>query len=230
LFSSRDLVSFLITSFLYLAGGAALFYASNATEVSDKVSVVKTIELSLNAYQPPEPNVVEKPEPEPVQEEVVEETPLPEPKPELEKVQPLPVEPKQEPKPEPKKEEPKKKPKKIQKKQVKKSVVPCAKKSIKKQHFSAKKRDIFLAKVRSLINKNKVYPRIAKRRGMQGSVRVSFTILPNGNVGNISVSGPRVFHKSTKKAVQKAFPVSVRSIPLSLPKKVSFTMHYRLKS
>jgi protein TonB len=64
---------------------------------------------------------------------------------------------------------------------------------------------------------------------MQGSVRVSFTILSNGNVGHISVNGPRVFHKSTKKAVQKAFPISVKNIPISLPKAVSFTMHYRLK-
>ena len=199
-------------------GGAALFYASNATEVSDKVSAVKKIELSLNAYQPPEPIVEEKPEP--VQEETVEEKPLPEP----EKLKPLPVEPI-----EPVKEEPKKEDKKPQKKKVKKTVAPCAKQSIKKQHFSAKERDIFLAKVRSRIDKNKIYPKIAMRRGMQGSVQVSFTILPNGNVANISVNGPRVFHESTKKAVQKAFPISVKNIPISLPKTVSFTMHYRLK-
>jgi len=225
LFSSRDLVSFLMTSFLYLMGGAALFYASNTTEVSDQVSAVKKIELSLNAYQPPEPIVEEKPEP--VQEEIIEKKPLPEP----EKLKPLPVEPKKpvEQKPEPKKEEPTKEDKKPQKKKVKKSVAPCAQQSIKKQHFSATERDIFLAKVRSRIDKNKIYPKIAMRRGMQGSVQVSFTILPNGNVANISVSGPRVFHESTKKAVQKAFPISVKNIPISLPKTVSFTMHYRLK-
>lgn len=216
LFSSRDVVSFLATSVLYAVGGAVLFYAADTKEVSDKVSAIKTIELSLHAYQPPEPVVEEKPEPEPIQEKIVEKTPSPEPKPKLET------------KPEPKKEI-KKKPKKVKKRKVKKTFVPCAKKSIKKQHFSAKKRDIFLAKIRSSINKNKIYPRIAKRRGMQGSVRVSFTILSNGNVGNISINGPRVFHKSTKKAVRKAFPVSVRNIPIALPKTVSFTMHYRLK-
>jgi len=63
---------------------------------------------------------------------------------------------------------------------------------------------------------------------MQGSVMVSFTILPNGKVSNISVSGPNAFHSSAKDAVKKSFPVSVKNVPIALPQRVSFTMHYRL--
>lgn len=235
MFSSRGIISFVTTSFLYLLAGAALFYANSITKVSDKVSEIKTIELSLQAYQPPAPVVEEtpEPEPEPVEEEVQEIEPEPEPP----KPEPLPIEPVV-PKPEPKKPEVKKKDikkeikkkvKKPKKKKVKKAYTPSARQSTRKQHHSAKERDLFLAKIRSRINKHKRYPRIAKRRGMQGSVEVRFTIMPSGKVSNISLSGSRVFYKSAQKAVEKAFPVSVENAPVTLPKTVSVILNYRLK-
>ena len=95
---SRHLVSFLATSFLYVLFGAALFYNAGNVKVSEKISDIKTIELSLHAYQPPEPVPEEKPIPEPIEEPVQEELPPPLPKPELQKPQPLPVQPKPEPK------------------------------------------------------------------------------------------------------------------------------------
>ncbi|UFH59023.1 energy transducer TonB [Sulfurovum mangrovi] len=239
----RFLFSFLVTSISYIVVGFSLFYFSQTTNISDTKSSLNTIELTVQAFQP---QVIEK-EPEPIKEETpepeekVEETPLPEPEPEVE--QPKPVEiPK--PKPLPKKEESKKpeppkekaKVKKEKpKKHVKKSTKKCspaekrsALKSSKKQRSSANEKNLFLAKVRDRINRNKSYPRVAKRRGMQGSVEVNFTILPNGHVSAIAVSGSRVFHTSAKKAVEKAFPVSVKNIPMKLPEKVSITLHYRL--
>lgn len=239
---SRDLISFFVTSLLYFVGVVLFFYTASSVKVSDKVSELQTIELSLQSYQPPEPVVEEKLEPIKEPEPPVEE-PKPEPKPEPPKPEPLPVEPLL-PKPEPKKIEPKKEqPKKIEekkpeikkevkkpkKKKVKKTTASSAKRSTRKQQASAKQKDLFLSKVRSRINKNKTYPKIAKRRGMQGSVRVSFTILRNGDVGKISVSGPKAFHKSAKNAVKRSFPISVQNVPISLPKNVSFTMNYRLR-
>ena len=73
------------------------------------------------------------------------------------------------------------------------------------------------------IDRNKFYPRIAKKRGMQGSVKVKFTILANGNVGHISVSGPKVFHNSARNAVKKAFPIDAKKSPISLPTSVNVT-------
>ena len=244
----RFLLSFLVTSFSYLVVGVSLFYFSQTSMISDKKSPLKTIELSIQAFQP---QVVEK-KPEPIKEEtpppvenepepVKEETPPP-PEPIVEK--PKPVEPpKPKPlvkkeetkKPEAKKEKPKvkkKKPEKVVKK-TKKRQPPVEKrsalKSSKKQRSTAKEKNLFLAKVRDRINRNKSYPRIAKRRGMQGSVKVNFTILPNGHVSAITVSGPRAFHRSAKKAVEKAFPVSVKHIPMRLPEEVSITLHYKLR-
>lgn len=207
--------------------GYLLFYLSETTSVSEQKSPVKTIAMSVYAFQPEV--VEEKPEPP------KEETP-PEPEPEPE---PLPVE---SPKPAPlvKKEEIKKpevkkvkkeKPKKVAKKppeKIQPTEKMSARKSTQKQQSTAAEKNLFLAKVRDRINQHKSYPRMAKRRGMEGSVKVDFTILANGNVSGISVSGPKAFHASAKEAVEKAFPVSVKNIPITLPQKVSITLHYTL--
>ncbi|MDM5271453.1 energy transducer TonB [Sulfurovum sp. zt1-1] len=225
----RFLLSFLVTSLIYLTAGFTLLYFSQTVNVSDKKSFVKTIELSLQAYQP---EIVEQ-RSEPIKEETpppVEKTPPPEPI--IEKPKPL-----EQPKPEPivQKQEikkPKEKKEKL-KNVVKKTKKPptqkiSALKSSKKQQSTAEEKNLFLAKVRDRINRNKHYPNIAKRRGMQGSVRISFTILSNGQVSGITVNGPKVFHTSAKEAVQKAFPIAVKNIPISLPEQVSVTLHYKL--
>ena len=64
---------------------------------------------------------------------------------------------------------------------------------------------------------------------MQGTVKIRFTILANGNVGHISVSGPKVFHNSARNAVKKAFPIGTRNVPLSLPASVNLLLRYQLK-
>ncbi|MFT7879921.1 MAG: energy transducer TonB [Sulfurimonas sp.] len=244
----RFLFSFLVTSFSYLVVGVSLLYFSQTTTISDKKSPLKTIELSIQAFQPqvieekPEPIKEETPTPvEKKPEPVKEEIPPPEPK--VEQPKPVVKMPKPKPhvqkekskKPELKKEKPKvkkKQPKKVVKKSKKRrppTQKRSALKSTKKQHSTAKQKNLFLAKVRDRINRNKSYPRIAKRRGMQGSVKVNFTILPNGHVSAITVKGSKAFHRSAKKAVKKAFPVSVKSIPMRLPEKVSITLHYKLR-
>jgi len=118
--------------------------------------------------------------------------------------------------------------KKSTKKKVTKRKTTTKKASSKKKASPAKK-NAFLSRIRSKINKNKTYPRIAQRRGMQGSVKVKFTILSNGKVGNISVSGSKVFHKSAKSAVKNAFPISARNAPVSLPMTVNFTLRYQIR-
>lgn len=220
---------------MYATGAVALFYTSSL-QISEKKSEVKTIELSLQAYQPPtqEPQPVEEKQPEPLKEETPpkeEEKPLPEP--EIVKPEPLPIEP---PKPEVKKPElskpevKKEKPKPAVKKCKKAKSLPqqSARQSTREQQSSADEKNLFLSMIRNRIDRNKTYPRIAKRRGMQGSVNVSFTILPDGKVGNIRISGPNAFHNSAQEAVLKSFPVSVKNAPISLPQSVSFTMHYRV--
>jgi protein TonB len=99
----------------------------------------------------------------------------------------------------------------------------------KQQHFSTAKKNAFLAMVRRRIDSHKHYPRIAKKRGMQGSVNVRFTILPNGSVTVISATGSKLFVRSAKEAVKAAFPLSSKHIPMPLPATVNLTLRYRLR-
>lgn len=229
----RYKVSFLLTTLLYVSLVAGYLVVQNQHFSVEEKPQDKTIHLSLSEFipevilpveQPPEPEeeVVEEPV---IEEPVIEE----EPEPVIEEIVPEPV---VVPKPVIK-------PKPIVKKVKKKKIVKKKRKKVKKKRTQRKassrkkvnpaKKSQFFAKVRGKINRAKSYPRIAQKRGMQGSVKVRFTILASGNVSNISVSGPKVFHNSAKNAVKKAFPLSTKNVPISLPQSVNFTLRYQLR-
>jgi protein TonB len=250
----RYKVSFSLTTFLYVALFSLYFYLLNQHITISEVPRDTTIELALSQFVPeappsqadapvqPEQLVEEEPEPEPEKEEKAEEAEEPE-EPVAEEVE----EPKPEPEPEPiikekpviepmVKKEVQKPKKKVQKKKPHKKKVARKRKPRKKHQvsgggsprYSAGQRNRFLARIRARIDRAKSYPRIAQRRGMQGVIRVRFTILANGRVGNISLSGPKVFHASARKAVKSAFPVNVKKAPLHLPTTVNLSLRYTL--
>jgi len=196
----------------------------------------QVINLSLSQFIPEviEQPVIEEeiePEPEPEEEPIVEEIIEPEPKePIVEEVIPEPVvKPIPELKPVVKKVKKKPKPKKIVKKKKKRKVKKSRSRRATSSKVNPKKKSQFLAKIRAKINRAKSYPRIAQKRGMQGTVKVRFTILKSGRVGSISVSGPKVFHSSAKRAVKKAFPINTKNAPLSLPTSVNLKLRYQLR-
>jgi len=239
----RHFISFFTTILIYI-GIAILFlsmqYLYVGTEKKHEEKIIK-ISLSIEeAFEKPEelkelePLITETIEPEPPKETVEPKVEKIEPEPIIEKVIPKPI--------------PVVKKKKIVKKKIKKKKYIKKKRRVKKKikkrttHKSKRvwkkaskaqanpaKKNAFLAKVRSKISQAKSYPRIAQRRGMQGSVKVRFTILANGHVSNIQVSGKKVFLKSAREAVKKAFPLSVKNCPLSLPSTVNFTLRYQLR-
>ena len=184
-----------------------------------------------------EPVIEEKPviEEEPIVKPEVIEEPTPEKKPEIkEEVLPEPIVRKVTPKPV--KKEVKKKPvikNKPKKKTVKKKTAQKKqvrqKASARKMQSSPAQKNKFLADIRAKINKHKSYPRIAKKRRMQGTVDVKFTILSNGKVGNISVNGPKVFHQSARNAVKSAFPIDVKNAPITLPKSINIKLRYQIR-
>ncbi len=87
----------------------------------------------------------------------------------------------------------------------------------------------FLYALKKRINRNKRYPRIARRRGITGAVRVSFTILPSGTVGSISVKGSKAFYRSAKYAVRGAFPVNPAKASHPLPWRITVALRYQLR-
>jgi len=63
---------------------------------------------------------------------------------------------------------------------------------------------------------------------MQGKVIAQFTILSNGSVADIKLSGSKIFHASARQAIQKAFPVNAAGKPFSFPIVVNLALEYRL--
>ena len=240
----RYKVSFLLTTLLYASAiGLYLYIFKTIVAIADKPDESKMV-LALSQFvEKATPSDVAAPVQQEhlVKEERVKES-KPEPKPPKPDTPPVQEEPKpvETPvvKPEPKpvvkktpKNRTKPKPKKHQK--VKKHT---RQKHRKRQvsgggstHRSAARKNTFLAHIRAKINRAKSYPRMAKRRGMQGTVRAQFTILKNGNVGDIVLSGSSLFYSSARKAIKSAFPVDASKAPISLPCMVTLTLRYRLR-
>jgi protein TonB len=222
---------------MYLFIASLFFYAQNHYIVSSK-SEEKVIQLCMSSFQPEVVTAIEQEEQiEEIEQPIVEEEPVVEPdiikeqipEEEKEEVIPEPIVPKVTPKLAV--EEVKKKPevkKKTKKKTVKENK-PRQKASARKVQISSAQKNQFLSNIRAKINKHKSYPRIAKKRGMQGSVNVKFTILSSGKVGNISVDGPKVFHSSARNAVQSAFPVDAKNAPISLPTSINIILRYQIR-
>jgi protein TonB len=228
----RYKVSFFLTTILYFSLIVIYLYIQTKSIIADQKPQDRAIEISISSFIPE------------VQEEVLEEPEIIDiPKPTIEPIMDLHkkveiIKPKTVNKSKPKKIKKVKKKLKRKIKKRKKAIKKPLKKPLKTAK-GRKKRGVtknnrakanqFFSKIRQRINRNKSYPKIAKRRGIQGKVKVTFTILSNGNVGNISVKGAKVFHKSARSAVKKAFPVNIKNIAISLPKSVNFTLHYQLK-
>jgi len=230
----RHFTAYTITTILYLLVVAAIYYSQTYYFVSSKDTKEKVLEMSLSTFVP---EVVEE-----VKEEIVEE-PIVEPEikevPKVEEVIPEPILEKIVEKPVIKKIVPEK-PKTVQKKRVKKLKKKIVKKKIKKkvskQQASSKQskstpaqRNKFWSELRTKIDRHKFYPRIAKKRMMEGSVKVRFTILSNGHVGNISLKGPKIFYNSARNAIKSAFPINTHKSPISLPTSINLTLRYQIR-
>jgi len=90
----------------------------------------------------------------------------------------------------------------------------------------------FLQNVRSQIMANKKYPKIAKRRHIEGSVKVRFDITRSGEVSNIRfINGKSVFHKSIRKTLQNTFPMAIpENVKADLPiMNISVVLHFNIR-
>jgi len=239
----RYKLSFSLTTLLY--GGVFLLYLYTLERyiaVSAVPEKEQSVTLALSQFVPeappsldPEPvqkeQLVEpEPEPEKPEERIEEETP-----PKIEEKAPEPVVEKVAPLPPVVKKKVAETSRKPLKKKVRKKKKPRKKVHRVRRvsgggspHRSAAAKNAFLAKIRARINRAKSYPRIAQKRGMQGRVKAHFTILANGSVSSIRLSGPKVFHRSAKKAIRRAFPVKIPHKSLSFPMQVTLSLHYTL--
>ena len=241
MFKNRLFIAYVATAFFYLLVVALFLYLQQRVFVAKEQVNEQVLCLSLQTFVPevvPEQQAEpQKPvtKPEPIQEPQTHVDPVLKEEPKVQKEvvpEPTVVRPKPKPiiKQVKKKPVAKKKPNKPTTQKKVASAKPMKQQAASRQtKSSAAEQNQFLAAIREKINQHKSYPRIAKKRGMQGAVNVKFTILSSGKVAQITVSGPKIFHASAEHAVQSAFPIDVKKAPLSLPTTVSITLQYKFR-
>ncbi len=88
----------------------------------------------------------------------------------------------------------------------------------------------YLALLMRHIEAHKHYPRVARKRKIQGQIFVSFSLLADGNIKQLQVNGKKsLLKKATRNAIQNSLPMPSQPNNLSLPMKVKFNMDYFLK-
>lgn len=183
---------------------------------------------------PPEPVIIKKPEPEPKKKPRKKKKPKPKPE-------------------KPKKPRPEKPPVKKQTVQKKPPVKkqPVVSKPINSQNLKPQKnlsvsaspvvakadprliqqtRMSYLTLLMRHIEAHKHYPRVARKRKIEGDILVSFTLLPGGKIKNLQLTGKRsILKKASQQAVNYALPMPAPPKSLSLPMEIKFKMNYFLK-
>ncbi|MCG3683452.1 TonB family protein [Aliarcobacter butzleri] len=214
---NRYLNSFFITSGVYFIAAFFLFFVFADMLITTPAKEEIVTKISLNSVSIVEPQPVVEPTPEPIVE----------PQPIIEKPKPVKNKPEK-----PKKEHKKPVEKVVQKEEVAEVIaaVPPPPKTEPKEEVSAptiNQNQIdtietkYLAKVRATIEKNKIYPKAAKRLNQTGKVNVNFDILKNGEIRNVKVLGKSSFAKLDEASIELLIKISnFDEIPEELKKSV----------
>jgi protein TonB len=87
----------------------------------------------------------------------------------------------------------------------------------------------YLSKILTIIEGNKYYPRIARRRGVEGNIHVSFMLKDNGYINGLDASGgPLLLRRAAKQAVKKSLPLPTTPTEIEYPMYVSYAMQFKL--
>ncbi|PZQ06352.1 MAG: TonB-dependent receptor [Aliarcobacter butzleri] len=214
---NRYLNSFFITSGVYFIAAFFLFFVFADMLITPPAKEEIVTKISLNSVSIVEPQPVVEPTPEPIVE----------PQPIIEKPKPVKNKPEK-----PKKEHKKPVEKVVQKEEVAEVVaaVPPPTKTPPKEEVSAPSinqnqidtiETKYLAKVRATIEKNKIYPKAAKRLNQTGKVNVNFDILKSGEIRNVKVLGKSSFAKLDEASIELLIKISnFDEIPEELKKSV----------
>lgn len=87
----------------------------------------------------------------------------------------------------------------------------------------------YLSRILTIIEGNKYYPRIARRRGVEGNIYVSFMLKDNGYINGLDASGgPLLLRRAAKQAVKKSLPLPTTPTEIEYPMYVSYAMQFKL--
>lgn len=231
----RYLGSFFITLVLYASAITTLFYTMNSSFSSNTKKEIKEEIVKISLVETPVKEIkkeLKKEEKKVIEKEKEEE-----------------IKKTEKPKIKQKTEKPKIKKEKIKKeeikKEVKKEVIKTQEKTLKQPTVSEKPlqniekpvtkidttfiKEQFFSLVKNKIDSNKEYPNSARRRGIEGSIKVKFQITKEGNVKDISIlSGKKIFHKAVLNAINNSFPIKIPKELNSFPLYINLELKFNL--
>jgi protein TonB len=89
----------------------------------------------------------------------------------------------------------------------------------------------YLSSVIAHIEQHKWYPKVARRRGIEGEVHVRFTLHPDGSVRELTVeNGSSVLLTASRQAVERAIPMPKPPATVHCPLPCEFRMRFNLNA
>jgi protein TonB len=153
--------------------------------------------INISFQRPAPPETVQRPEPKPQVTATPEPLPKPEPKPKVE----------QAPRPE---------------------VAKSAEVGQALMASDARKQtsQSYLSQILAKIERNKHYPKMARRRGTEGAIDINFMVLNDGTISTLKLNGGhKLLSIAARNAIKKSIPLPS---PPSSPYQVAFTMRFEL--
>lgn len=132
--------------------------------------------------------------------------------------------------------------KKIVEKKIQKPIQQIVANQIKQQKTPIKKETVqtdtkqlvikqnkYYTKIKQTIDKNKSYPKVAVRRGIQGEVKIQFTISKSGELLSYKIlDGKKIFLKSISEAIKNSFPLTPPNDIFTSNLDLKLTLQYKL--
>lgn len=101
--------------------------------------------------------------------------------------------------------------------------------SISSESILQQKREQYLQKLLSHIESFKFYPLAARRRSIEGNVKITFNLQDNGIYQQLNLDGERsVLVNATRMALEAATPLPVPDDDVKISRQIEFTMVYSL--
>jgi len=90
-------------------------------------------------------------------------------------------------------------------------------------------RQRYLAALMAHIEQHKWYPKVARRRGIQGEVKITFLLMADGSIRHVEVEkGSKVLRIAAEQAVAKAEPMPIPPAAIDCPLPCEFSMRFAL--
>ena len=101
--------------------------------------------------------------------------------------------------------------------------------SISSESILQQKREQYLQQLLSHIESFKFYPLAARRRAIEGNVKIAFSLQDSGSYQQLNLDGERsVLINATRMALEAAIPMPVPDDDVKISRQIEFTMVYSL--